>query len=105
MIVVSDPNVEGFVGGVRLAWIVHLMLIHDEAGLSEAISIASSNELGYINLCLESVFAKNVFHFLMNKVLRSPAYQLDKVILERCFSISWLLPLLFWIPTPSHFLM
>ena len=61
MIVVSDPNVEGFVGGVRLAWIVHLMLIHDEAGLSEAVSIASSNELGYINLCLESVFT---FYFI-----------------------------------------
>lgn len=103
MTVVNDPNVEGFVGGVRLAWVVHLMLIHDEIGLSEAVSTASSNELGYINLCLESVFANNVFQFLLNNVLRSPAYQVDKVILERCFSISWLLPLLFWSMYSLHF--
>ncbi|XVE54418.1 hypothetical protein DITRI_Ditri03aG0079600 [Diplodiscus trichospermus] len=77
MTVVNDPNAEGFVGGVRLAWVVHLMLIHDEIGLSEAVSTASSNELGYIKLCLESVFANNVFHFMLNKVLRTPAYQND----------------------------
>ncbi|OMO81108.1 hypothetical protein CCACVL1_12606 [Corchorus capsularis] len=77
MAVANDPNVEGFVGGVRLAWVVHLMLIYDEIGLSEAVSTASSNELGHLNLCLESVFANNVFHFLLDKVLRSAAYQND----------------------------
>ncbi|XP_021276501.1 nuclear pore complex protein NUP205 isoform X2 [Herrania umbratica] len=77
MAVANDPIVEGFVGGVRLAWVVHLMLIHDEIGLSEAVSAASSNELGYMNLCLESVFAHNVFHFLLDKVLRGAAYQND----------------------------
>ncbi|KAK8287191.1 hypothetical protein V6Z11_D07G041700 [Gossypium hirsutum] len=77
MAVVNDPNSEGFVGGVRLAWVVHLMLIHDEIGLGEAVSTVSSNEFGYINFCLESVFAKNVFHFLLEKVLRSAAYQND----------------------------
>ncbi|XVF34671.1 hypothetical protein REPUB_Repub18cG0078900 [Reevesia pubescens] len=77
MAAVNDPNAEGFVGGVRLAWAVHLILIHDEIELSEAVSTASSNELGYVNLCLESVFANNVFHFLLNKVLRSAAYQND----------------------------
>ncbi|KAE8668521.1 NUP205 protein [Hibiscus syriacus] len=77
MAVVNDPNAEGFVSGVRLGWVVHLMLIHDEIGLGEATSTASSNELGYINLCLESVFANNVFHFLLEKVLRSAAYKND----------------------------
>ncbi|TYI17680.1 hypothetical protein ES332_A07G042400v1 [Gossypium tomentosum] len=77
MAVVNDPNSEGFVGGVRLAWVAHLMLIHDEIGLGEAVSTVSSNEFGYINFCLESVFAKNVFHFLLEKVLRSAAYQND----------------------------
>ncbi|EOY31051.1 Uncharacterized protein TCM_038072 isoform 1 [Theobroma cacao] len=77
MAVANDPIVEGFVGGVRLAWVVHLMLIHDEIGLSETVSTASSNELGYMNLCLESVFAHNVFHFLLDKVLRGAAYQND----------------------------
>ncbi|XVF88378.1 hypothetical protein PTKIN_Ptkin19aG0046000 [Pterospermum kingtungense] len=76
MTVVNDQNAEGFVGGVRLAWVVHLMLILDEIGPSEAVSTASSNELG-INLCLESVFANNVFQFLLNNVLQSPAYQND----------------------------
>ncbi|OMO57831.1 Nuclear pore complex protein, partial [Corchorus olitorius] len=77
MTVANDPNVEGFVGGVRLAWVVHLMLIYDEIGLLEAVSTASSNELGYLNFCLESVFANNVFHFLLDKVLQSAAYQND----------------------------
>ncbi|KAK8523521.1 hypothetical protein V6N13_113466 [Hibiscus sabdariffa] len=77
MAVVNDPNAEGFVGGVRLAWVVHLMLIHDEIGFGEGVSTASSNEFGYINLCLESVFANNVFRFLLEKVLRSAAYQND----------------------------
>ena len=56
MTVVSDLNAEGFIGGIRLDWVVQLMLIHDEVGLSEAVSTISSNELGYVNLCLESVF-------------------------------------------------
>ncbi|KAL4302983.1 hypothetical protein GQ457_10G003370 [Hibiscus cannabinus] len=77
MAVVNDPNAEGLVGGVRLAWVVHLMLIHDEIGFGEGVSTASSNEFGYINLCLESVFANNVFRFLLEKVLRSAAYQND----------------------------
>ena len=85
---VNDPIIEGFVGGVRLAWVVHLMLIHDELGLSEAVSTAASNELGYINLCLESVFANNVFQFLLDKVLRRATYQVGKVLLERCLCIS-----------------
>ena len=53
---VSDPYIEGFAGGVRLAWVVHLMLIHDKVGVSEVVSTTFSNELGYVNLCLESVF-------------------------------------------------
>lgn len=77
MAVGNDPNIEGFVGCIRLAWIVHLMIIHDEAGLRESVSSASSNDLGYITSCLESIFSHNVFHFLLEKVLRTAAFQND----------------------------
>lgn len=77
MAVVSDPNVEGFVGGVRLAWAVHLMLIHDESMARETTSSVSSNGLGNVNLCLETVFSNNVFQFLLDKVLRTAAYQVS----------------------------
>ena len=60
---VSDLNAEGFIGGIRLDWVVQLMLIHDEVGLSEAVSTASLYELGYVNLCLESVFTFYLFFF------------------------------------------
>lgn len=69
MAVGNDPNIEGFVGCVRLAWIVHLIIIHDEVGLS--------NDLGYITSGLESIFSNNIFHFLLEKVLRTAAFQND----------------------------
>lgn len=73
----NDSNVEGFAGGVRLAWSVHLMLIHD------GVSIASSNDSSYLNSCLEFIFSHNVFQFLLDNVLRTAAYQ---VCLVECFS-------------------
>jgi len=69
----NDPIVEGFVGGIRLAWAVHLMLIQD--GTRETISSGSSNELGYLSQCMEVIFSNNVFQFLLDKVLRTAAYQ------------------------------
>lgn len=45
----NDPHVEGFVGGIRLAWVVHLMLIQDGVPARETISSGSSNELGYLS--------------------------------------------------------
>ncbi|ESW10307.1 hypothetical protein PHAVU_009G198200 [Phaseolus vulgaris] len=71
----NDPIVEGFVGGIRLAWAVHLMLIQD--GTRETISSGSSNELGYLSQCMEVIFSNNVFQFLLDKVLRTAAYQTE----------------------------
>lgn len=73
----SDPIVEGFVGGVRLAWAVHLMLIHDEIAAGETVSSSSSSELSNIRSCLETIFSNNVFQFLLDRVLRTAAYQND----------------------------
>ncbi|KAH9761847.1 nuclear pore complex protein NUP205 [Citrus sinensis] len=73
----SDPIVEGFVGGVRLAWAVHLMLIHDEIAARETVSSSSSSELSNIRSCLETIFSNNVFQFLLDKALRTAAYQND----------------------------
>lgn len=71
----SDPIMEGFVGGVRLAWAVHLMLIHDEIAARETVSSSSSSELSNIRSCLETIFSNNVFQFLLDKALRTAAYQ------------------------------
>ncbi|KAJ4837663.1 hypothetical protein Tsubulata_013874 [Turnera subulata] len=67
----NNPNVEGFVGGVRLAWSVHLMLIHDGEPTT------SSNDLGYLKSCLDVIFSQNIFQFLLDNVLRTAAYQND----------------------------
>ncbi|KAG2398953.1 Nuclear pore complex protein [Vigna angularis] len=82
----NDPIVEGFVGGVRLAWAVYLMLIQDGAVTRETISSGSSNELGYLSQCLEVIFSNNVFQFLLDKVLRTAAYQI-KETKERSMSV------------------
>lgn len=67
----NNPNVEGIVGVVRLAWCVHLMLIND------VVSASSSNNSGYVNSCLEFIFSHNVFQFLLDNILRTAAYQND----------------------------
>ncbi|KAM7264023.1 hypothetical protein ACFE04_001706 [Oxalis oulophora] len=72
MAVGNDPIVEGFVGVVRLSWAVHLMLIHNERASS-----APSTYLGWLNSCLEFVFSKNTFQFLLEKILRTASYQND----------------------------
>lgn len=71
----NDPIVEGFTGGIRLAWVVHLMLIQDVVAARETVSSGSSNEMGYLSQCLEVIFSNNVFQFLLDKVLRTAAYQ------------------------------
>ncbi|GMN58167.1 hypothetical protein TIFTF001_027267 [Ficus carica] len=76
MAVGNDPNVERFVDGVRLAWAVHLMLIQDST-TAAAVSSTSSNDLAYLHSCLEVIFSKNVFQFMLDKVLRTAAYQND----------------------------
>ncbi|XP_010250099.1 PREDICTED: nuclear pore complex protein NUP205 [Nelumbo nucifera] len=73
----TDPNVEGFVDGIRLAWIVHLMLTQDGITARETISGASSRDLGNVYSCLEVVCRNNVFQFFLDKILRTAAYQND----------------------------
>ncbi|CAH8279240.1 unnamed protein product [Arabidopsis lyrata] len=74
----SDPTADGFIGGIRLAWAVHLMLIHDGISGMDTISTASTKDMGHICSCLESIFSKNVFQFLLDNVLRTAAYQNDE---------------------------
>ncbi|MED6124108.1 hypothetical protein PIB30_056009 [Stylosanthes scabra] len=71
----NDPIVDGFTGVIRLAWLVHLMLIQDGIVARETISSGSSDETGYLSQCLEVIFSHNVFQFLLDKVLRTAAYQ------------------------------
>ncbi|KAK7258456.1 hypothetical protein RIF29_24034 [Crotalaria pallida] len=71
----NDPVVEGFIGGIRLAWVVHLMLLQDGVAARETVSSGSPNEMGYLNQCLEVIFSTNVFQFLLDKILHTAAYQ------------------------------
>ncbi|CAN0838668.1 Nuclear pore complex protein NUP205 [Linum grandiflorum] len=73
----NDQKMEGFIGGVRLAWSVHLMLVFDGNSPREAASVNASNDLGYLNSCLDSVFSNNVFQFVIDNILRTAAYQND----------------------------
>ncbi|KAK1417250.1 hypothetical protein QVD17_26375 [Tagetes erecta] len=72
MAIGNDKLLEGCMNCVRLAWAVHLMIIQDVTDASEI-----NNEGRYINSCLEVIFSNNVFQFLIDKVLRTPAYQND----------------------------
>ncbi|CAN6909408.1 unnamed protein product [Brassica oleracea] len=74
----SDLIADGCIGGIRLAWAVHLMLIYDGISGMDTISAASTTDMGYICSCLESIFSKNVFQFLLDNVLQTAAYQNDE---------------------------
>ncbi|XP_020537054.1 nuclear pore complex protein NUP205 isoform X2 [Jatropha curcas] len=73
----NHPIVDGFIDGVRLAWSVHLMLTNDGIAARDTVSITTSNDLEYLNSCLEIIFSNNVFQFLLDNVLRTAAYQND----------------------------
>ncbi|KAL8128568.1 hypothetical protein V2J09_017723 [Rumex salicifolius] len=70
----NDPTIEGFVGCVKLAWAVHLLLIHDVASETASTSVSNAES---ISSCLEDVFSNNVFQFFLDKVLQTAAYQND----------------------------
>ncbi|CAL4889322.1 unnamed protein product [Urochloa decumbens] len=64
----NNTTVEGFVGVVRLAWSVHLMLTQDRS---------NSREMSDIWSCLEIICRQNSFEFLQERVLKTAAYQND----------------------------
>ncbi|KAF5763761.1 hypothetical protein HanXRQr2_Chr15g0684151 [Helianthus annuus] len=70
MAIGNDQIIEGCMHCVRLAWAVHLMILQDVTDASEI-----NNDVRNINSCLEVVFSNNVFQFLIDKALRTPAYQ------------------------------
>lgn len=84
----NNPNFEGYVDCIRLAWAVHLMLINDAFTAKDTISSASSNDLVYLRSCLDVIFSNNVFQFILDKVLRTAAYQ---VCYDFSFYLIWFL--------------
>lgn len=72
----KNPEVEAFVDGVRLAWAVHLMLIQESITPRETAS-GSSDELHKLLSCLEVISSNNVFQSLLDKVLRTAAFQVS----------------------------
>ncbi|XP_078177488.1 nuclear pore complex protein (DUF3414) isoform X2 [Carex rostrata] len=77
MTVSTNSNVEDFVGVVRLAWVVHLILTHDRIASRGIVSNVSLREMSNISACLELVCSQNVFQFLLAKVIAGAAYKND----------------------------
>jgi len=51
----NDPIVEGFVGSIRLAWVIHLMFIPDDVTTKEIVSSASNEGMNNLSQCLEFI--------------------------------------------------
>lgn len=71
----NDPGVDGFVNIVRFAWTVHHMLAQDDINANVNNLDSSSNNVEHIYSCLEVIYSKNAFQFLLDKILRTAAYQ------------------------------
>ncbi|KAL6604475.1 hypothetical protein ACP70R_042902 [Stipagrostis hirtigluma subsp. patula] len=73
----NNMTVEGFVGVVRLAWTIHLMLTQDRNSSRDTLTNASSRDMSDIWSCLEIICRQNAFEFLRERVLKTAAYQND----------------------------
>eukprot|EP00250_Pteridium_aquilinum_P027366 c3475_g1_i1 orf=80-5854(+) len=75
----GDDFVEGFSSIVRLGWGVFLMLI-SSSGVHTVLPSSSSSvssEIGNTSLVLDKACNSNAFKFLLEKILRTPAFQND----------------------------
>ncbi|KAK4397041.1 Nuclear pore complex protein, partial [Sesamum angolense] len=77
MVAGNDTVVEGFVDCVRLAWVVHLIMVQDGNDAKETLNSTLSNDMKSVCSCLDVVFANNVFQFWLDKILHTAAYQND----------------------------
>ncbi|XP_011093564.1 nuclear pore complex protein NUP205 isoform X1 [Sesamum indicum] len=77
MVAGNDTVVEGFVDCVRLAWVVHLIMVQDGNDAKEALTSTLSNDMKSVCSCLDVVFANNVFQFWLDKIFHTAAYQND----------------------------
>ncbi|KAL8040622.1 hypothetical protein ABFX02_10G109900 [Erythranthe guttata] len=75
MVAGNDPVVEGFVDCVRLAWVVHLILVQDGNDVGEIAASPLSTDTKSVFSCLEVIFANNSFQFWLDMILHSAAYQ------------------------------
>lgn len=71
----NNPYVEGFLDAVRLAWAVNLIYTQNLGAAREASIGSDSRDLTDIYSCLEGIHSRNVFQFLLVKVLQTPSYQ------------------------------
>jgi nuclear pore complex protein Nup205 len=87
----SDNNltIEGFVGVVRLAWAVHLMLTQDRSSARDTLT-SSSRDVTDIWACLEIICRQNSFQFLQERIMQTAAY---KVFITVFMLASWVVGL------------
>lgn len=87
----SDNNltIEGFVGVVRLAWAVHLMLTQDRSSARDTLT-SSSRDVTDIWACLEIICRQNSFQFLRQRIMQTAAY---KVFITVFMLASWVVGL------------
>ena len=71
----NNITVEGFVGIVRLAWTVLLMLTQDRNSARDSIINAPSRAVADIWSCLDIICRLNAFEFLRERVMQTAAYQ------------------------------
>lgn len=71
----NDTTTEGFVGVVRLAWTVLLMLTQDRNSARDSVINASSRAVTDIWSCLDIICRLNAFKFLRERVMQAAAYQ------------------------------
>jgi len=68
------------------------MVIQDGIAARDTSSLSSSKDFQTISACLEVIFSNNVFQFVLDKVLRTAAYQVSifKWLLDSVtFSCFW----------------
>ncbi|KAK8962834.1 hypothetical protein KSP40_PGU009570 [Platanthera guangdongensis] len=71
----NNLYVEGFLDAVRLAWAVNLIYTQDLGAARDTSIVSDSRDLTDIYSCLDAIHSRNVFQFLVDKVLQTPSYQ------------------------------
>jgi nuclear pore complex protein Nup205 len=71
----NNTTVNGFVGIVRLAWTVLLMLTQDQNSARDSVINSSPGVAADIWSCLDIICRLNAFEFLRERVMQTAAYQ------------------------------
>ncbi|VAI45227.1 unnamed protein product [Triticum turgidum subsp. durum] len=100
----NGTTAEGFVGVVRLAWTVLLMLTQDRNSARDSVINASSRAVTDIWSCLDIICCLNAFKFLRERVMQAAAYQVPPHPLCLCRLSRWVQILSSESESPAYYL-